>query len=226
VTSPIRGGIQEKFDYKGCGVTVQCFGSGAVNITLNSSQTPLNFEDVLFFEAWLDALLQSITGFSFTDLKEVTTVCWEWNNDKDQTERIDASGGYAITVRQFEDMVSRVYLKHFKDGSIKTRTEQAIVKPVSYPEWLTQSSVMFAGGVNTQFLIRQQYEHEKTMTKLTENLQAQANAIILNQNMLAKQGMDTAHLQACMEKLAKDMGVKLPEKENTLRKKKEESNEG
>lgn len=213
----IKGGVQERFDYKGCAVTIQCFGTGAVNITINASQTPLSFEDVLYFEAWLDALLQTTSGYSFDELKELTTVCWEWNNDKNQTERIDASGKYAITVRQFDDMVSRVYLKHFHDGSVKERMEQAITKDIPYPDWLVQSSVMFSGGVNSQFLIRQQYEHEKEMEKMGKVLEVQGNALLLNQNLLAKQGMDTAHLQECIDKMAKEMGISLPQKKNTLR---------
>ena len=221
-TTQIKGGVQEKFTFKGNSVTIQCYGTGSVNITINASQNPLSFEDVLLFETWLDALLQSISRYSFTELMDITSVCWEWNNDKEQTERIDASGKYAITVRQFDDMVSRVYLKHFKDGTIKERTEQAITKPISYPDWLTQSSVMFAGGVNSQFLIRNQFEHEKVVEQQNKTIELLSNAILLNQNLLQRQGMDTAHLQACMEKLAKDMGVDLPNKENTLRKKKEE----
>jgi len=212
VVTQIRGGIQEKFDYKGNQVTVQCFGTGAVNITVCASEHPMSFESVLFFEAWLDALLQTVSGYTFEQLKDITTVCWEWANDKEQSERLDMSGKYAITVRQFDDMVSRVYLKHFKDGSIRERTEQAITKEISYPEWLRGSSIMFSGGVNSQFIIRESFEHKKEMEKLQKAQEIRDNAILLNQALIQKQGMDTDYLQECMAEMAKQLGVKLPKK--------------
>ena len=216
----IRGGIQEKFDFRGNTVTIQAYGTGKVNIYVESSQHPISFEEILFMEEWLDALLQSITGYSFRELKDITTVNWEWaidrglGGDSDQTlERFDMSGKYAITVRQFDGMVSRIYLKHFKDGSIKERTEQVVNQEISYPEWLKNSSVMFAGGVSSQFVIRQQFQHEKEMEKLQKAQEIRDNAILMNQALIRKQGLDTEHLMQSVEELAKQLGVKLPKRE-------------
>lgn len=216
----IRGGVQEKFDYKGSTVTIQCFGTGKVNISVNCSEHPMGFEEVLFFEEWLDALLLSITGFGFRENQDITTVCWEWaidrevESDEPVFERHDLSGKYAITVRQFDDMVSRIYLKHFKDGSIKERTEQVINKEITYPEWLRGSSVMFGGGVNQQFIIRQQFQHEKEMERLAKGMETRDNAILMNQALIRKMGLDTEYLTQSVEKLAEELGVKLPKRKN------------
>jgi len=217
--SQIRGGVMEYHEWKGRTVCLELYGTGSMNITINASEHPLSIEDYLFFEEWLDATLKARTGYSFIELQDITTVCWEWAVDSLPPERIDLSGKYAITVRQFDGMVSRLYLKHFKDGTIKERMEQVVNTEIKYDEWMQGSLVQMAGGVNSQFLIRESFEHKKNMEAMAKVLEAQGNALITNQNVLQKQGNDTEHLQRCIEKIAKDMNITLPKKRNSLKEK-------
>lgn len=212
-TEQIRGGFQERFEYKGRQVVVQVFGTGGMNIYLNASEHPLPISEWPLFEEWLEGLLFARSGYGFNELKELTTVCWEWNVDTPlqsedtPTEEIIGTGKFAITVKMFDDMVARIYLKHFKDGRVALREEQAVIQAQTYPEFLKSSLVMQMGGVSQQWMVRQQFEQGQKLERTLTVIEGMINESRFNRAMSSKIEKEIEELRDTMKKMAKSLGI-------------------
>jgi len=203
----IKGGIQDYRYYKGHRVIFQLFGTGNINIFLEASEHPLELFEVLEYFNWVDGMFTAMCNIGFGEVLDATTITWEWAHDE-MLESIEGHGSFAITVKDFRGMMSRLYTKRFADGRVGVRTEQVIDDYTSLPDFLRSSTVQFGGGVNSQYLIRNHFEVQKNITGMLGVIQKLANNIEFNQLSLGKQNTEIQQLHEQIDEISVGLGLK------------------
>jgi len=163
----ISGGFQSSYPFRQGTITVQIWGTGSFQATFDTSDTPMPPEDWNALMSFLDGLFVANADMPISDVKDYLEVLFEISIDG-RKEEYAGSGKFSITLRQFDDYIQRVYLKDEKEGLV--RNEVARQTPMGYNDFVESVIAPLQGGVNFQYMIRNQHQIEQSILTIEKNI--------------------------------------------------------
>lgn len=115
LTTEVKGGFQERFRMSdGVVITVQVYGTGVINITINNSTHPFDAQGFTDCLKRIDVWFHVRTGIPFNEVSDLFTVEQvHFNNDIEGDKLASGLSKLCVTTQQFEGFLVRTYEKAY-----------------------------------------------------------------------------------------------------------------
>jgi len=193
LTTDVKGGFQERFKMSdGVVITIQIYGTGVINITINNSTHPFDAQGFTDCLKRIDVWFHVRTGVPFNEVSDLFTVEQvHFNNDIEGDKLASGLSKLCVTTQQFEGFLLRTYEKAYggKDfirqevcmnnnpdefNSKTMGTLVALLTGNQSPQTITANSIVTSK--NMESVLEMVKEQQKQINSLTECVKQLLNA--------------------------------------------------